>query len=318
MMVMKWYYFRIKYMILRKLYKERALEKSMKLLGRDYLAQEEANNTIERLLQGSRPFLACRLGTGEAFAMRTFHFQHERNKQKVTQQLCSCAGFFPPEEEYMERFVKLMEEDIREADLFGTAYEPLMEYFIHRYLPEKSGVMDIGSIVPITMENPWCRRLKGKRVLVVHPFAQTIQSQYQKRKKLFHNQEMLPEFELLVYQAVQTSAGVSDDRFRSWFEALHFMEEEIQKLEYEVALLGCGAYGLPLAAWMKRQGKQAIHIGGGLQLLFGIKGRRWDNIAQVNELYNEFWVYPSQNETPKGASLVEGGCYWGGSESESV
>lgn len=33
-------------------------------------------------------------------------------------------------------------------------------------------------------------------------------------------------------------------------------------------------YGFPLAAHVKHKGKQAIHLGGTLQLLFGIKGNR--------------------------------------------
>lgn len=317
MMTWQWHYYRLKYVVLSKLYNDKALSKSAKLSGRRYVTQQEVGREMERLLKVSAPFLACRLGTGEAFAMRTFHFRHEKNQQKVTEQLCSCAGFFPPEHKYMIQFTEQMENDLREADLFGTAYEPLVDFFISNYVSKQAFIMDIGSIVPIAMEHPWTRQLEGKKVLVIHPFAQTIQEQYQKRKKLFENQEVLPEFELLTYRAVQTSAGVRDERFNSWFEALNYMKEEIGQMEYDVALLGCGAYGLPLAAWIKRQGKQAVHIGGALQLLFGIKGKRWDNMVEVNGLYNEYWVYPSREETPDGADMVEGGCYWGGEESES-
>jgi glycerol-3-phosphate dehydrogenase len=53
------------------------------------------------------------------------------------------------------------------------------------------------------------------------------------------------------------------------------------KKDYDVALIGCGAYGLPLASHVKRKGKQSIHLGGGLQLLFGIKGKRWDDNPEV-------------------------------------
>ena len=53
------------------------------------------------------------------------------------------------------------------------------------------------------------------------------------------------------------------------------MKSEIDKCDYDVCLIGCGAYGFPLAAHVKHKGKQAIHLGGTLQLLFGIKGNRW-------------------------------------------
>lgn len=86
------------------------------------------------------------------------------------------------------------------------------------------------------------------------------------------------------------------------------MKHKIDSINYDICLIGCGAYGFPLAAYIKRQGKQAIHVGGALQLLFGIKGRRWDEMYQ--NVYNEYWVRPSKNETPQTSGNVEGGCYW--------
>jgi hypothetical protein len=38
--------------------------------------------------------------------------------------------------------------------------------------------------------------------------------------------------------------------------------KDIDCLEFDVALIGAGAYGLPLAACVKRLGKKAIHMGG--------------------------------------------------------
>ena len=49
-------------------------------------------------------------------------------------------------------------------------------------------------------------------------------------------------------------------------------------------------------------------IGGALQLLFGIKGRRWDR--EFSSIYNDAWVRPEENEKPRNANSVEGGCYW--------
>ena len=33
---------------------------------------------------------------------------------------------------------------------------------------------------------------------------------------------------------------------------------------------------MPLAAFIKSIGKKAVHLGGSTQILFGIKGERWD------------------------------------------
>lgn len=41
------------------------------------------------------------------------------------------------------------------------------------------------------------------------------------------------------------------------------MEDKIKQIDFDVCIIGCGAYGLPLAAFVKRMGKQAIHLAGG-------------------------------------------------------
>ena len=152
----------------------------------------------------------------------------------------------------------------------------------------------------------WTEALRDKKVLVVHPFAETICRQYEHREKLFSRKDFLPCFQSLqTISAVQSAAG-NKSGFKDWFAALKYMEEQIDHSDYDVALIGCGAYGLPLAAHAKRSGHQAIHLGGVLQLYFGIKGRRWDDWG----IYNDYWVSPSAKETPSRFKSVENGCYW--------
>lgn len=122
--------------------------------------------------------------------------------------------------------------------------------------------------------------------------------------------EILPEFELKTVKAVQTLAGEKDERFNDWFEALDYMYNQCMKQDFDIALIGCGAYGLPLAVKLKDAGKQAVHVGGALQLFFGIKGARWDNHEKLNKLYNDAWVRPGDEDKVKGSSVVEGSCYW--------
>lgn len=89
------------------------------------------------------------------------------------------------------------------------------------------------------------------------------------------------------------------------------MESVIDKVDYDVALIGCGAYGMPLAAHCKRMGKKAVHLGGALQLLFGIRGNRWETEQDIyKQFMNEHWVRPLESERPKVALNVENACYW--------
>jgi len=233
------------------------------------------------------------------------------NKKSV-QQMQSNAGFFPLTEEKISQFGELMLEDMKEVDVLGSWLEG-EKYFEDR-LKEVTKVT-IELLNPYFTQYPWTRALKGKKVLVVHPFAELIEYQYQEnREKLFDNKEILPGFSLLTLRAVQSIGGHSDT-FEDWFEALEWMKNEMNNIDYDIALIGCGAYGFPLAAHAKRSGKKAVHLGGSLQLLFGIRGKRWENpdynaIINYSTLMNEYWVRPGDNLKPRDADQVEGGCYW--------
>lgn len=308
-MKVKWYYYWMRY-----LYRIKCgvlWEKTgRKFVKRDFLDNEQTNEYIKFLLNRDEPFMVCRIGATESFNMRVFEFADSKNYERAVNQLCSLSGFFPENSLLAEKFVDMMKEAMREADLCGTLLAPFDEYFMNQYLPADSKVMFLPHVDPTGYEQPWTWLLKGKKVLVVHPFTETIQRQYQRRELIFPGWDILPEFELITIKAVQTIAGQKDERFQTWFDALNYMTEEIEKIDFDVALLGCGAYGMPLAARIKKMGKQVIHEGGGLQLLFGIRGKRWDGMPEAQKLFNEYWVYPSENETPAGSGKVEEGCYW--------
>lgn len=155
----------------------------------------------------------------------------------------------------------------------------------------------------------WSKTLRNKHLLVVHPFADLIFKQYEA-----HRGELFGEYSDLIFpplkslqtvKAVQTIAG-NNDGWNDWFEALESMKDQIARLDFDIALIACGAYGFPLAAYVKSLGRQAVHVGGPLQLYFGIKGRRWDAMS----IYNEHWVRPGKSERPDNLQVVEGGCYW--------
>ena len=147
-------------------------------------------------------------------------------------------------------------------------------------------------------------------MLVVHPFRDTILRQYARREQLFPGSEVLPAFaSLTVVQAVQGLGG-QQTGYASWFDALADMQRRMDAADYEVAVIGAGAYGLPLAVHARDTGHAAIQMSGATQLLFGIRGRRWDTHPQISRLYNDAWVRPAENEGIARRDAVEGGSYW--------
>lgn len=269
---------------------------------------QEAEDIVSTILKSGKPCMIARLGATEIKAVLYKDWVPPFNyifKNGAYAHMHIYSGFFPVTESTLQKFKDLMIEDMKECDVLGS-WRP-EEIFFKKQL-HRSQKITLGTIGgPHDHPQTWTAVLKGKRVLVVHPFSNTIEKQYrEKRSLLFEHEEVLPEFSSLqTIKAVQTVAG-NKDGFNSWFDALDYMKKEISKKEFDVCLLGCGAYGFPLAAFVKRMGKQAVHIGGPLQLYFGIKGQRWDKAG----LYNEHWVSPSELEKPQNLNSVENGCYW--------
>lgn len=317
---LRWFYRKIK---------KTATKKPVELshyAGKDVLPVQEGNDWIRQAVLSGSPFMACRFGKVELNAMVKFEMAARKaeadpdrhpgragwpspGRKKAMRHLCSNAGFFPKQERMGIRFAGLMRQACGQASLIGVWFNPMEDYMIGHYAPQAS-MTYLRGLEPWYSDHPWTAALEGKRVLVIHPFADTIERQYGRRELLFPGTELLPEFHLRTVKAVQTIAGTKDNRFGDWFEALAWMEQEAMKEEFDVAIIGCGAYGFPLAARLKAHGRQAIHLGGATQILFGIKGVRWESNAVISRLFNENWVRPSEEEKPAGVNRVEGACYW--------
>ncbi len=173
----------------------------------------------------------------------------------------------------------------------------------------KSILIENRSVEPFYFNDPWSQALKNKRVLVVSPFENSIQSQYNNKNYLWDNSLILPDFELITYKTVQ-SADIHQQS-NSWINNLNIMKQEISNIEFDIALLGCGAYGVPLVSHIRHNmQKTAIYIGGSLQILFGIKGKRWDSHEEISQMYNDYWIRPNELEKPINFTSIEAGGYW--------
>jgi len=283
------------------------------------------NDLIFKALNDDKPLMVARLGSTELLCLTNFigvnypeKFKNIRTyiksqtppwwwEQRIINQMQNWSGFFPASVEKVEKFCEMMLKDMPNCDILGSWL--MQESFFDNQLENSKKVM-LEDLEPFFSTNPWTKALDGKKVLVIHPFSETIERQYIIREKIFPD-GLLPKFDLTTIKAVQSIAGQKTE-FRDWFEALDSMKSQIDKIDFDVCILGCGAYGFPLASYVKSIGKKAIHLGGVTQLLFGIKGKRWENyiVYPYKNLYNDFWVRPGEMEKPMNADKVEGACYW--------
>lgn len=277
------------------------------------LNKEEANAYLLNALTSEEPFFAGRLGSNELECMVEYYdvlkrCEGEKNAYHDNLKLVmkQGAGFFPTTDECLDRFAKLYTENLEDMDFIWSMWLSRFEnQYYERFNPNAAIGFYEDTALPYDITNPWTKALEGKKVLVIHPFEDSIRENYEIREKLFKNIDVLPEFELITLKAVQSIADESPE-YETWFEALEYMERQIDEIDFDVALIGAGAYGFPLGAYVKSIGKKAVHIGGMLQLLFGIKGKAWNKLG----IYNEYWTSPKETEKPKGYKSVEAGRYW--------
>ena len=287
---------------------------------------EIASDKIYNLLISDKPCMVARFGANESNVLKNYIGINSKHRsildfirgksapwwwnKNILRNFNFGAGFFPIDTFLIEKYCKLVLSDVPEINILGTwvADKDLCDDKLRNALK-----VDLEYLEPFFSNNPWTKALEGKKVLVIHPFQNSIESQYKKRELLFKN-NLLPKFELKTLKSVQT-LGNEKSQFKTWFEALDFMKNQMNEIDYDIALIGCGAYGFNLAAHAKRMGKKGFHLGGVLQMLFGITGKRWENPNQFNgnylKLFNEHWVRPLNEERPKQAHLIENNVsYW--------
>lgn len=289
-----------------------------KIIQKDYYCDkyiyknEDSQNIIYEKLLGDKPCLICKYGSVELDTIRQFLTRKGKYQYTKAQKYAmgNNTGFYPVTDSTLHRFSCEMIEIARNIDILSCCLRPFEEELCKKYFSIDVKLVSPGAVCPSFNKNPWSKALKGKKVLVIHPFEKTIRKQYEKHSLLFSNQDVLPDFELITLQAVQSIAdNKSTLPYKDWFEALEYMKSQIANIDFDIALIGAGAYGMFLGDYCKRIGKKAVHMGSYVQLLFGIKGARWDKYF-CDSLYNEHWVRPDESERPKGAEKVEGACYW--------
>lgn len=160
--------------------------------------------------------------------------------------------------------------------------------------------------------NPWTHALKGKRILIVSPFEESILKQLPHRKKIYGGVDLFPDCTFITIKPPITQG---DEKSREFLEELSDFYKRFDKLKelYDVALLSCGGYGNLICNHIFTvHEKSAIYMGGTLQMAFGILGRRWllERPDIVRLYMNEYWTRTKDTEKPKGHENIEGGCYW--------
>jgi hypothetical protein len=277
-----------------------------------------AEEIISALREG-RGSLIGRHGTVELTNVLLFN-QFGKIDLQRTAELELNAGIFPRTEASVSAWLAEYCAAAGDANIMAAGwYAPLAKAEV-AYL---SKLNQNCRIVPLRSLEPyysaplhWSLALKGQKVCVVSSFANTMRQQVPILGDVWPEGEIIPsdvEWSFVrSYYSPALTEGFADwpNGIRSWSEVVAFLEEEVLKTDAKIVLIGCGGLAMPLARRLKAVGKIVIVMGGAIQLLFGIRGARWETHSVISQFFTDAWVYPSKAETPGGARRIEGGCYW--------
>lgn len=278
---------------------------------------ELSNKYITSLLKRDKPFVITRLGIGAETYISAIYKETKTLERFHLFNLSNNAGIYTSNDTDAIRFCELYARSFEESTAVaiwetfrGNAQlilKPSNKPSIHTRTLEPFYTCSANMI-------PWSHFLKGKKVLIVSPFVDSIKKQNEADFQIFSDGRklFLDDQEFVYYKAFNTSAG--NHIHKNWIETFEIMCNDISKLDFDVALLGCGGYGLPLCNYIHTDMKKsAIYIGGGLQMMFGVMGNRWEEREYWKDImkkHNPRFIRPSGDEILKDCSRVENGCYW--------
>lgn len=280
------------------------------------LNEQQGNDAICSLFEKQTSFMVSRadnIATAlcSIFIKRDNSLSLEYYKDKAFW----SAGISPTDNENLLKFSRHYCDSIKSIDIMGVWSVPNYDWLANTYCPDAQYTR-LWGLEPYHFSNPWSINLQDKNVLVIHPFAKSIKSNYKNRCHLFNNPDVLPQFNLLTLKpfTVNPSIPKSDDRsdiYLDYFKCIELTTEQIKEIDFDIAIIGCGSSGLPISSYIKNKlNKIAIHMGGATQILFGIIGKRWEDYPQFKNIINDYWTRPLPEERPSHYIKLDKGCYW--------
>lgn len=268
------------------------------------LTAQESQNIIIDAIKNKKPLAVGKLGADESNNLFSLI-----NNGPVSDRLTIFSGIFPLDGATISYFKKEYLETISNLDILLSWAEQWGEAQILSYIGYNNyKTKDWNGIEPFFMEDNWTNYLNNKKVLVITSHSNTFEYQYPNINKIWNKKLFKDNFELYILKAPLQPQF--EQYHNSWVETLEWLKANMLKIDFDVLIVGAGAYGLPLVVEAKKLGKVGIHLGGSIQILFGIKGKRWDQWQEFQDIYNEYWIRPLQEDTPNENKIIEGGCYW--------
>lgn len=225
-------------------------------------------------------------------------------------------GIFPDDLNFYLEFNRFYIGHVKNLDCLGLVYQPAsMEMQLINYFSLKNKFIDYLLQEPDRSNGPcYLPYFKDQKLLLVCPFSgllkeratkETFESVWGKTGKLWFYPRAV-DFVEFPYGF----AKATHERFPTVIDLFDSIVQQIERKSFDVALIAAGGLSIPIASTIKNMGKVAIDLGGHLQFLFGVVGKRWRTEENRKNIFTDSWIDMPEKYKPKETNVCDKGAYW--------
>jgi hypothetical protein len=297
---------------------------NIKLNASSAVSATHFNYCLKSFLDSEQPFLLGRLGSTESRLIRAFLTRVGHTSPLLARHAAQTAGMGPQSEHH--DIVSLYLDNLLDFNFLAEwpcpGHSSMKKYMAKQartpffYNLEFLNPLSLALVHGLKPSDLWLQSLIGKRILVVHPFEASFRASTTRQLGTFEN-ELLPDMSYVCFSPPVTFG--SYDKPYSFMALLNQAQENLSRVasgsSFDIALVAAGGYGLPIASFLYRKqiAKKVLHVGGVLQLYFGVIGNRWLT-SPYSRMYSQYqnlhkWSRVVDEQSLGLAKTVESGCY---------
>jgi len=308
---------------------EKARHKQIEqMLGRPVASRQRFIDALAGAVAKGRGFAAGKIGPSEQYWMiypvllekATSRLGLRVFEKELIHHGLKNAGIFPGSPDFYLRYNEQYLPHVNNMDSLGVFLQgDRRENVVIRHY-------DLGNLihyqdqepdrsVPDNPANCYLPLFRGKRILLICTFASLLRTRATREsfegvwaktgKKWFDPRQV---------EALEFPYGFSPEthaRYATSLDLLAEIEHEIEQRDFDIALIGAGGLALPIASFIKNKGRIALDLGGHLQVLFGVIGRRWRNQPVWRDTYfTDAWIDMPDRYKPGQTDVCDSGAYW--------
>ena len=245
--------------------------------------------------------------------------QVRRFEQTLKWNMLKQTGIFPPDTQFCLKFNRFYVPHFRNLDCVGLCVAPQEKELIQYYELGGQFVSYVDQepdrSCPADEANCYLPDFRDKKILIVCPFAGLLKERATREifegvwsktgKRWFYPRSV---------DALEFPYGFDPETHRQFHTAIDLFQHitaEIKQRDFDVALIAAAGLAVPIASYVKGLGKVGLSLGGHLQVLFGVLGKRWRNWKDwQRDYFNDWWIDMPAAYRPRQTDVCDQGAYW--------